>query len=81
MDDAAVATHLARERFCLRRLYRFARLAEGPDSPRDPVLRRLAGHSALAAYRDCLALGLEQSAREVLDRAHRMALFVVSSSP
>jgi hypothetical protein len=56
------------DRFYLRRLERFARLSHQPDSALLPERQRLAGHAALAAYRDCLALGLGREAREVLTR-------------
>jgi hypothetical protein len=53
-------------RFYLRRLERFARLSRRPGSALLPERRRLVGHATLAAYRDCVALGLEQEARAVL---------------
>ncbi|HEV8635543.1 MAG TPA: hypothetical protein VG370_15060 [Chloroflexota bacterium] len=55
-------------RFYLRRLERFARLSNRLDSAVLSERRRLAGHAALAAYRDCVALGLEREAREILVR-------------
>jgi hypothetical protein len=55
-------------RFYLRRLERFARLSRRPDDAAVPEMRRLAGHAVLAAYRDCVALGLEREARAILDR-------------
>jgi hypothetical protein len=56
-------------RFYLRRLERFARLSNRLDSAVLSERRRLAGHATLAAYRDCVALGLQREAREVLARA------------
>jgi hypothetical protein len=54
--------------FYLRRLRRFARLSHRPDAASDPEMQRLTGQAMLAAYRDCVALGLELEARDVLDR-------------
>jgi hypothetical protein len=58
-------------RFYLRRLERFARLSHRLGGALPAERQRLAGHAALAAYRDCVALGLEREAREVLDRVSR----------
>jgi hypothetical protein len=66
MDDAALVNGMVLDRFYLRRLRRFARLAHRIDGPMAPDTQRLAGHAALTAYRDCVALGLEREAREVL---------------
>jgi hypothetical protein len=55
-------------RFYLRRLERFARLSERPESALAPERRLLAGRALLAAYRDCVALGLAGEARDVLAR-------------
>jgi hypothetical protein len=55
-------------RFYLRRLERFARLNHRLDPAAVSEMQRLAGHAALAAYRDCVALGLEREAREILVR-------------
>jgi hypothetical protein len=55
-------------RFYLRRLERFARLSSRADGEPGRERRRLAGHATLTAYRDCVALGLEREAREVLAR-------------
>jgi len=68
MNDAALVNGMVLDRFYLRRLWRFARLNNRPDAATVPELRRLAGHATLAAYRDCVALGLEREAREILAR-------------
>jgi hypothetical protein len=54
------------ERFCLARLRRFAELAATAGAP--PGQSSLARHATLAAYRDCVALGVEDTAREILRR-------------
>ena len=64
-------------RFYLRRLERFARLSHQPDRALLPERRRLAGHAALAAYRDCVALGLEREARGILDHLAGRRVFLV----
>jgi hypothetical protein len=57
------------ELFCLARLHRFASMVGTADALPRPAWRVLARHATLAAYRDCVALGLEEVAREVLRRA------------
>jgi transposase-like protein len=59
------------ERFFLNRLERFARLAGVADASQIPQWRRLARHSTLSAYRDCVTLGLEKEARAILSRSGR----------
>jgi hypothetical protein len=66
MNDAALLDATELGRFYLGRLERFARLVNGLASAVLPQMRRLAGHATLAAYRDCVALGLEREAREIL---------------
>jgi hypothetical protein len=56
-------------RFYLRRLERFARLSTRADGALGRERRRLAGHATVAAYRDCVAIGLERQAREILARS------------
>jgi hypothetical protein len=68
MNDVALVNGMVLDRFYLRRLQRFARLASRPDAAVVPELRRLAGHATLTAYRDCAALGLEREARAILAR-------------
>jgi hypothetical protein len=68
MNDAALVNGMVLDRFYLRRLERFARLVDGLEGAVLPAMRRLAGHATLAAYRDCVALGLEREARDLLDR-------------
>jgi hypothetical protein len=57
------------ERFFLRRLERFARLAAQTDELPIPQWRRLARHATLSTYRDCEALGLRQEAKNILGKA------------
>ncbi len=54
------------ERVALTRLRRFERLAAVADRSDSPLWRRLAGHAAAGAMRDCILLGL---APETRDRA------------
>jgi hypothetical protein len=68
MNDAALVNGMILDRFYLRRLWRFARLCGRPDVAAAPELQRLAGRATLTAYRDCVAMGLEREARELLDR-------------
>jgi hypothetical protein len=68
MNDGALADGMILDRYYLRRLWRLARLTHRNDVEVDPEVQRLAGRATLAAYRDCVALGLEREAREVLDR-------------
>ncbi|HEV8638070.1 MAG TPA: hypothetical protein VG370_27970 [Chloroflexota bacterium] len=56
------------DRFYLARLERFVRLAHRADAAVAAPWHHLARQAALAAYRDCLALGLERQAREILAR-------------
>jgi hypothetical protein len=63
-------------RFHLERLERFVRLAaqsdliaRHDDGAETSRRRRLAHHAAFSAYRDCAAMGLEGSARRILERA------------
>lgn len=57
--------------FFLNRLERFANIAQ--SSKEFGVLQqiKLASHATLSAYRDCVALGLEQKARAILTRVDR----------
>ena len=57
------------ERFMLRRLERFSRLTR--TTGHDPSLRLLARRATLSGYRDCVNLGLEKQALEILGRASR----------
>jgi hypothetical protein len=65
MDDSA---QLAAEwrRLCLRRLRRFAQLANTPTVLLIPELRQLTRRSVLSAYRDCLDIGIGEQARRVI---------------
>ena len=54
--------------FMLGRLERFSALAASASLRELPTVRRLARHAALSAYRDCVALGLTESASAVLQR-------------
>jgi hypothetical protein len=71
LNDVALVNGMVLDRFYLRRLRRFARLTHSPDVTAVPEMKRLAGHATLAAYRDCLALGLAREAREILASASR----------
>jgi len=51
--------------FSLARLDRFAVRARGADAL-PPWQRRLVRHAAFSAYRDCVALGLADEARQVI---------------
>jgi hypothetical protein len=57
------------ELFCLGRLHRFASPAAIGDALPRPAWSGLSRRAALSAYRDCVALGLEETAREVVRRA------------
>jgi hypothetical protein len=60
------------ERFCLARLERFSRIASQPEVVDVPAWRRLARHATLAAYRDCVMIGVGAEARRLLATArHR----------
>jgi hypothetical protein len=54
------------ERFHLARLHRFASLAVISETLPRSDWRVLARHATLAAYRDCVALGIDGVARDVL---------------
>ena len=66
MDDITDDTLTDVQRFHLARLRRFAVVAVGETTRMVPALDHLARHATLSAYRDCLALGLEEQARAVL---------------
>jgi hypothetical protein len=57
------------ELFCLARLHRFASLAAVADALPRPGWRDLARRATPSAYRDCVALGLDETAQEVVRRA------------
>jgi hypothetical protein len=59
-------------RLCLKRLRRFARLANTPTVMLIPECRHLTRRSVLSAYRDCLELGMGDEARRVIAEAHPM---------
>jgi hypothetical protein len=67
--DTHYASSLQLQVFFLLRLRRFVVLARAPEDASPPALRKLANHATLSAYRDCLALGLEAEARQVLAQA------------
>lgn len=51
------------KQLCLRRVRRFALLANDPTVALIPQWHRLARAAVLSAYRDCTLVGLEQEAR------------------
>jgi hypothetical protein len=57
------------ERFMLARLERFARIASAATESGVPQWRRLARHAVFSTYRDCLDLGLVDSARSIVAAA------------
>ncbi|HEY3081484.1 MAG TPA: hypothetical protein VGM69_16460 [Chloroflexota bacterium] len=57
--------------FYLGRLERFARLASRADGAVAAPWHHLARQATLAAYRDCLALGLGNEARRLIAAARR----------
>ena len=67
----SAASTTALRAFMLARLARFASLAASPDVDRIPSARELASHATLAAYRDCVALGLRPAATVLIDRVMR----------
>jgi hypothetical protein len=56
-------------RLCLRRLRRFAQLANTPAVLLLPELNHLSRASLLSAYRDCVQLGLQEEAAAVIAEA------------
>jgi hypothetical protein len=64
-EPTSGTTPVARlDEFYLARLRRFAGLAADAEVP---AMRALARHATLSAYRDCVARGLQDEARRVLD--------------
>jgi hypothetical protein len=67
MENATMtAVHSPLERFFLERLTRFARLVETADSSEVSQWQRLARRATLSAYQDCVKIGLEAEAQQVL---------------
>lgn len=56
------------ERFFLDRLERFSHLAAEARASGIPQWTRLARHATLSAYKDCVSIGLEREASEILAR-------------
>ena len=54
------------ERFFLDRLARFSHLAAEASASGIPQWSRLARHATLSAYKDCVSIGLEREASEIL---------------
>ncbi|HEY3111243.1 MAG TPA: hypothetical protein VGL23_20975 [Chloroflexota bacterium] len=68
METAPVKPALALRRLFLGRLERCARLASAADKSAASPWQALARRATLSTYRDCVALGAEAEARDILGR-------------
>ena len=71
METKSAQSGQALRRLFLARLERCARLAATVEPSTPPGYRVLARRATLSTYRDCLALGAEVEARDILGRALR----------
>jgi hypothetical protein len=68
MDTTPVQSAPALRRLFLGRLERCARLASAADKSAAAPWPELARRATLSTYRDCVALGAEAEARDILGR-------------
>ena len=68
MENRPVKSAAALRSLFLGRLERCARLAAAADRPEATVWQGLARRATLSTYRDCVALGIETEARDILGR-------------
>ena len=71
METTPVQPGPALRSLFLARLERVARLAAAADQPAGRAWPGLARRATLSTYRDCVALGVENEARDILGRALR----------
>jgi hypothetical protein len=69
METRPVASAPALRSLFLARLERCARLASSADKSEVRAWQGLARRATLSTYRDCVALGAEDEARDILGRA------------
>jgi hypothetical protein len=71
METTPVKSGPALRSLFLARLERCVRLAAAADQSEGRAWPGLARRATLSAYRDCVALGVEDEARDILGRALR----------
>jgi hypothetical protein len=69
MEITPIANTPALRSLFLARLERCARLASSADRSEARAWQSLARRATLSTYRDCVALGAEDEARDILGRA------------